>query len=165
VTFIRAIDVALDPVATLETLVAMGIDTVLTSGAQPSAIAGSKLIKEFVERAGNKISVMAGAGVTAENVAQLVAETGVKWVHGSCRSVIDGPMNHRAAGIYMGAPPCSHEAKTAAASSGKRKREDRHPLDPESARKVPFDGEYMFKTADHALIAKIVANANSTRKS
>jgi copper homeostasis protein len=38
----------------------------------------------MVARAGGRIGVMAGAGLTAENVAGLVAATGVDEVHASC---------------------------------------------------------------------------------
>ena len=38
----------------------------------------------MVERAGNRIAVMAGSGVKAENAVDLIRRTGVREVHGSC---------------------------------------------------------------------------------
>jgi len=160
VTFIRSIDIVKDPLKTLDQLIELGVDTVLTSGAEPSAPAGAKLIAEMVRRSQGKISVMAGAGITADNVGALVKATGVKWIHGSCRSVVDGRMRYRKAGIYMGAPPPLTEEK----QSNKRKRDEplEHPVDAATAKTLPFDPEYMFKVADADLIKRIIQNANDT---
>jgi copper homeostasis protein len=38
----------------------------------------------MVERAAGRLSIMAGAGVRADNAADLVRRTGVREVHGSC---------------------------------------------------------------------------------
>jgi len=156
VTFVRSIDMVAEPISALDTLIELGVDTVLTSGGEPSAIAGSKLIAEMVQRAMGRIVIMAGAGINAENVSGLVEATGVKWIHGSCRSVVDGRMRYRKTGIFMGAPPAVEEK----AIGGKRKRELDHPVDAQTARTLPFDSEYMAKVADLELIKRVVANAN-----
>ena len=83
-TLHRVIDVVPDPLQALEQAVSLGFERVLTSGAQPEAPQGCDLIRTMVQQAGDRISVMAGCGLTVENVAQLVAHTGVREVHAAC---------------------------------------------------------------------------------
>ena len=85
VTFHRAIDVARDPQAALDAALALGCERVLTSGAHAAAIEGAEVIASLVQRAVGRIGVMAGAGVTPENVRDLVQRTGVREVHASAK--------------------------------------------------------------------------------
>jgi copper homeostasis protein len=85
VTCHRAFDMTRDAEEALEDCVEAGFDRILTSGRQPNAELGSNLLKQLVEQAGSRISIMAGAGVTEKNVAQLVKQTGVKEVHFSAK--------------------------------------------------------------------------------
>lgn len=87
VTFHRAIDVARDPPAALDAAIALGCERVLTSGAHASAGDGADDIASLVRRAGGRIGVMAGAGVTPENVRDLVHRTGVHEVHASAKAL------------------------------------------------------------------------------
>ena len=82
-TLHRAIDVVDDPVAAVDAAVALGFDHVLTSGGARSAPAGAETIAAMVARAAGRCTIMAGAGVAPANVAALVAQTGVRAVHGS----------------------------------------------------------------------------------
>ncbi|HYG04798.1 MAG TPA: copper homeostasis protein CutC [Stenotrophomonas sp.] len=86
VTFHRAIDVAADPERALEDAIAMGCERVLTSGAQADALAGADNIAAHVRQASGRIAVMAGAGIDAGTVAQIVRRTGVREVHASARA-------------------------------------------------------------------------------
>lgn len=81
VTFHRAIDVTPDPVATLDPLMALGVERVLTSGGRATAIEGAEVIRRMVERAGADLTVMAGGGVRRHNLGELVERTGVREVH------------------------------------------------------------------------------------
>lgn len=85
VTFHRAFDVTRDPLTALEDLVALGCERVLTSGAQPSAIEGAPLIRQLVELAAWRIAVMPGAGVTPDNLDELMAKTGASEFHASAK--------------------------------------------------------------------------------
>lgn len=87
VTFHRAIDVARDREAALEPVIALGCERVLTSGASASAVEGADTIAVLVRRAGGRIAVMAGAGVSPENVRDLVTRTGVRDVHASAKAL------------------------------------------------------------------------------
>jgi copper homeostasis protein len=95
VTFHRAFDLAADPFAALEVLIGLGIDRVLTSGQEASALEGAPLIAELVRAAGDRITIMAGAGVNQRTIARIVAGTGVSEVHFSAGEVRDSPMRHR----------------------------------------------------------------------
>lgn len=81
--FHRAFDLTPDPFAALDTLIQIGFTRVLTSGQQPSAIEGARLIGELVEHAGGRIEVLPGSGIRPDNVTRLVEQTGCTQVHAS----------------------------------------------------------------------------------
>ena len=85
-TFHRAFDVSSStesPLDTLDQLIQLGFDRLLTSGKSRSALAGSGLIRKLVQHASGRITILAGAGVTAENAAEIVQLTGVSELHAS----------------------------------------------------------------------------------
>jgi copper homeostasis protein len=82
VGFHRAFDVVKDQDEALELLVSLQFDCILTSGAAPTAAQGAEQIKRLVERAGDRINVIAGGSITPSNVVALVKQTGVHMVHG-----------------------------------------------------------------------------------
>ncbi len=71
----------------LESAIALGCERVLTSGAQADALAGADNIAARVAQAEDRIAVMAGAGIDAGNVGQIVRRTGVAAVHASARAL------------------------------------------------------------------------------
>ena len=77
----RAFDTTPDATQALDMLLQLGVDIVLTSGHARIAMAGRLQLAEHVVRAGEKLSVMAGGGVRAPNVLQIVHDTGVHEVH------------------------------------------------------------------------------------
>ena len=81
VGFHRAFDQFADPDEALEILVSMQVDHVLTSGGAKTAIASVEKLARLQERAGDRVSIIAGGGVRADHVAELVARTAVKEVH------------------------------------------------------------------------------------
>jgi copper homeostasis protein len=81
VTFHRAFDVSRDPAAALDALIGLGVERVLTSGQAPTASEGAELIAEMVRRAAGRIGILPGGGLNENNVAGLVARTGVREVH------------------------------------------------------------------------------------
>jgi copper homeostasis protein len=84
VTLHRAFDLVPDFSAALEAAIELGFERILTSGGQRSAPAGAERLATLVGQAAGRISIMAGAGLNADNVADLIARTGVREVHGSC---------------------------------------------------------------------------------
>jgi copper homeostasis protein len=85
----RAFDLAPDPAAALETAIGLGFERVLSSGGAPTAIKGADRLAELVAQGGERIAIMAGSGLTAENVGALLRATGVHEVHASCSAPID----------------------------------------------------------------------------
>ncbi len=81
VGFHRAFDSVKDQDEALELLVSLQFDTILTSGAAPSALQGAERIKHLVERAGDRIGIIAGGSIDGGNVKSLVKATGVQIVH------------------------------------------------------------------------------------
>ena len=85
-TFHKAFDMTRDPREALETLIGLGVDRVLTSGGSRSAWEGRERIADLVRLAGDRIVIMAGGGISAENVHRLIAASRVREVHvGSTR--------------------------------------------------------------------------------
>lgn len=85
VTFNRAFDLVADQLAALDALLALGIHRVLTSGGAPSAVEGAARLADLVRRAGDDMTVLAGAGITPVTAATVVRATGVAEIHFSAR--------------------------------------------------------------------------------
>jgi copper homeostasis protein len=81
VTFHRAFDELPDQAAALETLIALGVSRVLTSGGAPTAIEGAGSIAALVRQARGRIGVLPGGTVRADNARTLVERTGVHELH------------------------------------------------------------------------------------
>ncbi|TDW97529.1 copper homeostasis protein CutC [Dinghuibacter silviterrae] len=85
VTFHRAFDRVADPLDALEDIIAIGCERILTSGLRPTAPEGAALIHTLVTKAGDRIKIMPGSGVRAENLVALQATTGAREFHTSAR--------------------------------------------------------------------------------
>jgi copper homeostasis protein len=81
VTFHRAFDLCRSPEETLEQLIALRADHILTSGAQPSAIQGIPLLRKLQAKAAGRIGILACGNIRAHNVRQVLEETGVGEIH------------------------------------------------------------------------------------
>ena len=81
VTFHRAFDMTPDPFAALE---------------------GLPLIAELVRRAGDRIIVMPGGGVTERNVARIVAQARPKEIHFAALRPVASPATLRREHVFMG---------------------------------------------------------------
>lgn len=102
VTFHRAFDVCRDPFKAIEQIISLGISTVLTSGQEKSCEQGAALIKSLVDTYSDKIDILVGAGVTAENISSLAAHTGAKSFHMSGKTNCESRMRYRKSGVPMG---------------------------------------------------------------
>lgn len=102
VTFHRAIDQCLEPFEALDTIMSAGCERVLTSGLKANALAGADTIARMVQHCGNHLSIMAGAGVTAENAAEIIAKSGIKEIHLSGKSTRPSHMINVARQAHMG---------------------------------------------------------------
>lgn len=88
VTFHRAFDEALqDPIEALRVIADCGCYRLLTSGQAPNALEGAEVIRRLVDYTRN-LRILAGSGVTPDNVLELIEKTGVAEVHGSCKTTL-----------------------------------------------------------------------------
>lgn len=102
VTFHRAFDMARDPLAALETLIDLGVERVLTSGQEATALEGLPLIADLVARAAGRILVMPGGGITPGNVARVVAGSGAAEIHFAALEPVESAMTFRRPHVFMG---------------------------------------------------------------
>ena len=72
VTFHKAFDQAHDPEQALETLIALGVDRVLTSGCRPTAREGSDILRRLVDQAGGRIVILAGGRIKVQDIEVLL---------------------------------------------------------------------------------------------
>jgi len=87
-TFHRAFDCVIDPKKSLEQLIDLDIDRVLTSGLETSAEKGLNLLKQLQEQANGRIIILAGSGITSEN-AKIFEKAGFKEIHASASTEIE----------------------------------------------------------------------------
>jgi copper homeostasis protein len=102
VTFHRAFDVAAEPFSALEALIELGVDRVLTSGQEPTVLEGLPLIVELMKRAGDRIVIMPGGGITARNVERIVAAARPREMHFAALEPIESGMRFRRQHVFMG---------------------------------------------------------------
>ncbi|CBK25107.2 uncharacterized protein [Blastocystis hominis] len=102
VTFHRAIDMTVDLLEATRDCIALGVDRILTSGGCNTVMEGKETIKEMRKIAEGRLQIMAGGGVTATNIRELVEFTGIKEVHGSARDYVESEMEYRKEGVFMG---------------------------------------------------------------
>lgn len=102
VTFHRAFDMCRNPFESLENIIDLGCERILTSGQQPKADMGIDLLKKLVDIAGERIIIMPGSGVNKENIAKLATTTGAREFHFSAREPIESGMVYRNPNLKMG---------------------------------------------------------------
>lgn len=107
VTLHRAFDMCKDPLETMEQAIALGVDTILTSGQQSTAVQGTELLRSLYEKSSGRITIQAGSGVTAEKIRTLYAQTGLHAYHMSGKKTIDSEMKYRKEAVSMGLPSMS----------------------------------------------------------
>ncbi|MGX5817544.1 copper homeostasis protein CutC [Chitinophaga lutea] len=105
VTFHRAFDMTDDPFEALEAVISTGCERILTSGQRNTAPEGAALIAQLVEKAEGRILIMAGSGVRAGNVADLVRSSHAPEYHTTAKSYVDSGMHYRNPDVSMGGIP------------------------------------------------------------
>ena len=83
--FHRAFDCTKDAYKSIELLIELGVDRVLTSGQKDKAMDGKDLIKELQSRYGDQIEILAGSGINKSNTLEMMDYTGISQVHSSCK--------------------------------------------------------------------------------
>lgn len=106
VVFHRAFDCVNDPYTTIEQLIDLGVDRILTSGLKTKAMEGKELIKDLQERYGSQIEILAGSGINADNAKEMIEYTGIHQVHSSCKDWVEDPTTayHHVSFSYAATP-------------------------------------------------------------
>lgn len=86
--FHRAFDCVSNPYESIEKLIDLGVDRLLTSGLKDKAFDGLDLIKDLNEKYGDKIEILAGSGINYQNAKEIILKTGIYQVHSSCKGFI-----------------------------------------------------------------------------
>jgi copper homeostasis protein len=94
VTFHRAFDRVKDPMRSLEEIVDLGCTRILTSGLHPNVQLGQEMLRALVDAAGDRITIMPGAGVRSSNILELAKFTGARAFHSSARSARASSMEY-----------------------------------------------------------------------
>jgi len=102
VTFHRAFDMTYDPDKSLESVVQIGCDRVMTSGAARTALEGIETIGRLVEAGKDRIRIVAAGGIREDNVREIVQRSGVREVHASLQTPEPSPMRFRNEATSMG---------------------------------------------------------------
>ena len=89
--FHRAFDMVEDVEEAIQQLISVGVDRVLTSGGYSTAPEGAEVLALLQAKYGDKIEILAGCGVNASNVIELIEKTGVTQVHSSCKDWVVDP--------------------------------------------------------------------------
>lgn len=94
VTFHRAFDRTNNSLQAMEDIIETGFERILTSGQQPKASQGVQQIKELISVADERIIIMPGAGVTAENIISIAESTGATEFHSSASEYMKSDMRY-----------------------------------------------------------------------
>ena len=81
--FHRAFDCSDEPEYNIQHLIELGCTRVLTSGLGANVEKGAELLKLLQEKFGDRIEILAGAGISTENLESIIKNTGVTQVHGT----------------------------------------------------------------------------------
>jgi copper homeostasis protein len=87
VSFHRAFDRVRNPQEALEAIISCGCTRLLTSGLQQTAWEGKDLIRKLIEQADERIVIMPGSGIRAQNIETLVLHCGATEYHSSARQI------------------------------------------------------------------------------
>lgn len=103
-TLHRAFDVCVDSQQGLEAAIDLGFDTILTSGQAATALEGVETLSQLQRQAQDRITLLAGSGVSPENIPLIAQRTGITAFHMSGKHTVEGGMQFRREGVPMGLP-------------------------------------------------------------
>ena len=83
-TFHMAFDLTRDPFLSMEKIIDLGFDRILTSGQKESAESGINLINELAEKGEKRISIMPGSSVRSSNIDLFLQNKLIDEFHSSC---------------------------------------------------------------------------------
>ena len=92
VTFHRAFDRVKDAHSALNDVIETGCERILTSGLQPECTEGATLIAKLIQQAADRIVIMPGSGLNAENIIEVAKITGAREFHTSAKCILKSTM-------------------------------------------------------------------------
>ena len=102
----------------LEELCALGVDCLLTLGAEETAFQGSDAIAELVKRAAGGVAVMVGSGIKQENACRLIEHTGVQEIRVGLWTTLPSPLQQGNPAVTKG--DCRRPRVSAPPGAGRR---------------------------------------------
>lgn len=100
--FHRAIDVCKDQLESLELVIKLGFDGVLTSGGEADCLKGKPMIEKMYKLANGRADILIGAGVTAGVIAKMCDNIRFSDFHMSGKAVLQSEMQYRRENVPMG---------------------------------------------------------------
>jgi copper homeostasis protein len=94
VTFHRAFDKTAEPFLALEDIIETGCERILTSGQHATALEGAKMIRKLILKAEDRISIMPGSGISADNIITIAEITGTTEFHSSAKMMKESKMKN-----------------------------------------------------------------------
>ena len=111
-TFHRAFDMTPNIFQSLDDVCGTGAHRILTSGSEQTSLKGIEAIATLVKTAGVRIGIIAGSGINAANVSQILEHTGVREIHVGLSSTETSPMLYQNSRILMGKLPGREYVRT-----------------------------------------------------
>ncbi|HAA23351.1 MAG TPA: copper homeostasis protein CutC [Cytophagales bacterium] len=94
-TFHRAFDMTPNVLESMDSLIRVGVDRILTSGGKASAPKGSSELRRLAFQAKDRIKIMAGAGIQRHNLPLLLNFPGLTEFHASAKGKAESAMTYR----------------------------------------------------------------------
>jgi len=102
VTFHRAFDNCNDMEKALEDIIEIGCERILSSGGKVTALEGAEKLKALIKLAAGRISIMPGAGVRENNIADIISITGATEFHSTAKKMVTSEMKFKNTEVSMG---------------------------------------------------------------
>ena len=95
VTFHRAFDRVVNPFEAMEEIIDLGFERILTSGQKPKANDGIETLAALIKQSADRIIIMPGSGINAENIIEIAESTGAKEFHSSASILEESKMEYQ----------------------------------------------------------------------
>jgi len=92
VTFHRAFDRVVNPYEAIEDIIDLGFERILTSGLKPNAMEGKEILAALVKQSAERIIIMPGSGINADNMITIAESTGAREFHSSASIFTESKM-------------------------------------------------------------------------
>ncbi|MBD5232327.1 MAG: copper homeostasis protein CutC [Bacteroidales bacterium] len=106
VTFHRAFDVCARPLEVIDRLCELGVDRILTSGHEETAMQGVENLADYVKHAAGRIIILPGSGINPMNIDDIERITGAREFHSTAT---DKKALRRVCALFGPMPPATSE--------------------------------------------------------